>query len=568
MMKRRKAFALLFVLGVITVVTMLMVALFAGALGPAAQGVTLNRQISGLYVAEAGLQHAVCELESSHAWVAGFNRQLTQGKTGRYTVHFASVPPYTAKDSVNNFAGTGAADSYRGTGTVPKGTALIVVEAEVNGTQQRLEALVGEGLNVPLGTAILGGDTIAMSGQVKVNGIKAFNDTASVAADIHSNRGGSSTDVVTYSGSSAKIEGNVSTVDGNPAALNLGGATITGTTKTGASSRQFPSANILSTIAGKSTSPAPTINPSGPTTLAAGEYYHSGDLVVNGDLNLQGAKLYVSGKVTINGSVEGKGALYSGSTTSLQGSSNINAQESQSIALMSQGDVRLDGFDGNAYLQSLAATDPTFATQWTQAQNTIRDLQNDMVGSPLNLWDHTRMVNYLHVIGPFPGITPTHNGYGADLMSQMVSKLAVQAPSPTNLFMMKRLTSIQHAFKGGGASYGSDRNALNNFYATGDVGALFDATVDEQETATWPIVKNVINSINYDHLGSAYFQGVIYSNGKIVANNELTVLGGVFAKGDIQLNNGVTLTYIQKLFESGGVMSNSGLIQVMSWLGT
>ena len=133
---------------------------------------------------------------------------------------------------------------------------------------------------------------------------------------------------------------------------------------------------------------------------------------------------------------------------------------------------------------------------------------------------------------------------------------------------MKRLTSIQHAFKGGGASYGSDRNALNNFYATGDVGALFDATVDEQETATWPIVKNVINSINYDHLGSAYFQGVIYSNGKIVANNELTVLGGVFAKGDIQLNNGVTLTYIQKLFESGGVMSNSGLIQVMSWLGT
>lgn len=566
-MKRRKAFALLFVLGMITVVTMLMVALFAGALGPAAQSFTLNRQISGLFIAEAGLQHAVYELGQSRAWVGGFPHQLTQGKAGFYTVHFASAAPYTPRDSVNNMAGTGAADSYRGTGTVPKGTALIVVEAEVNGSKERLEALVGEGLNVPVGTAMLGGENIDMTGQVKVNGIKSFDDGAAVAADIHSNRTGTSADVVKYTGGSAKIEGNVSTVDSNPAALNLGGATVTGTTKVGAASRQFPAVNILSTIASKSSSPAPSINPSGATTLATGDYYHSGDLVVNGDLNLQGAKLYVSGKVTINGSVEGKGALYSGSTTRLQGSSSILAQESQSIALMSEGDVRLDGFDGNAYLQSLADSDAVFASQWTQAQNTVRDLQNDLVGSPLNSWDHNRMVHYLHVMGPFPGTTPTHLSYEADLMTKMVGKLSAQAPTATNQFLIKRLNSVQHVFKGGGASYGSDQNAIDKFLVNGDVGALFDATIDLQEATTWEASKNVINTINYNHLGSSYFQGVIYSNGAIRANNELTVLGGIFAKGAIELNNGVTLTYIQKLFENGGVMSNSGLIHVMSWLG-
>lgn len=567
MMRSRKAFALLFVLGMITVVTMLMVALFAGALGPAAQSFTLNRQISGLYVAEAGLQHAICELERAPGWATGFPRLPTQGNTGFYTVQFRTTAPYTNKDSVNNMAGTAAADSYRGTGTVPKGTALIVVEAEVNGTRERLEALVGEGLNVPVGTAMLGGDDINLSGQVKVNGIRAFNDVASVAADIHSNRGGTGSNVVTYSGSAARIEGNVSTVASTPAALNLGGATVTGTTQVGAAARQFPTVNILSTIASKSSSPAPTINPAGSTVLAAGDYYHSGNLVVNGDLDLQGAKLYVSGNITVNGSIEGKGAVYSGNTTRLQGSAKVLAMESQSIALMSEGDVRLDGFDGNAYLQSLADSDAAFATHWSQARNTVRDLQTELVSSHLGSWDHTRSAHYFHVLGPFAGVPPTHMGYDTDILTKMVGKISSQAPTPTNQFLIKRLDSIKHVFKGGAASYGSDRNALDKFYLNGDVGALWDSTIDEQEHATWDTVKNVVNSINYDHLGSSYFQGVIFSNGRIQANNELTVLGGIFAKGSIQLNNGVTLTYIQKLFENGGVMSNSGLIHVMSWLG-
>lgn len=566
MKSRRRAFALLFVLGMVTVVTMLMVALFAGALGPAAQSHTLNRQVSGLYVAEAGLQSVLQELQNSRSWAAGYNRKSTLGKVGTFTVTFPASPPYTNQDSVNNLGGTAAVASYRGPATVPKGTALIVVNAEVDGAAQRLEALVGEGLNVPVGTAMLGGDDIHLAGDVKVNGIKAFNDAASVPSDVHSNKGGNAAGVISFSGGGAKIQGNLSIVNSNPASLSLGGATVTGTTKTGAAARQFPGVNILGTIASKSSRPAPAINPAGPTTLASGEYYHTGDLTVNGDLDLKDAKLYVSGKVTINGSIQGKGALYSAATTRLQGSATIAALEGQSVALMSEGDVTLEGFDGNAYLQSLADSDSTFATQWSQVKQTVQDLQGELSTGHVGDWDHDRSAHYFHVLGPW-NVAPTHNGYDPGLLTKMTAKINAQAPSPTGNFMAKRLGSIEHIFKGGAATYGNDRAALDKFYLSGDVGALFDSTIDEQETATWSSLKNVVNTINYDHLGSSYFQGMVYSNGKIVATNELTVLGGVFAKGEINLVNGVTLTYIQKLFESGGVMSNSGLVNVLSWMG-
>jgi hypothetical protein len=566
MKMRRRAFALILVLGMLTVLTMMVGALFASVLGPATQNRTLTRKVSGLYVAEAGLQHAIHELQNSPGWTTGFSKQLTPGGTGTYTVRFVTSGPYTAWDSVNNLSGAAAVDSHRGVGSVPKGCALVVVQAEVDGAIHRVEALVGQGAQTPSNTAMLAGGQIALNGDVKINGIKSFADDTSVAADVHSNDASAVADLIKWVGSSATIQGSVSTVGADPGAIDLGSASVSGTQQVGAGARQLPGFNIVSTIASKSGSPAPTINPTGPTVLPSGDYYHSGDLTVNGDLNLQDAKLYVTGKVVINGGVSGKGSLYVGSTTKLQGDANIVAQESQSLALLSQGDVTLDGFDGNAYFNSIASTDSAFASLWSEARTTVQDLQTDLQGSPLSTWDHTRMVNYLHVLGPF-SVTPTHNGFQTDVTGKMAATLNAQAPSPTRDFLVKRLNSIAHLFKGGGSHYGGDANAISKFYATGDVGALFDATIDLQEAGTWGAVKNVINTINYDRLGSSYFQGVIYSNGNITANNDLTIVGALYAKGKLTLNNGVILTYVQSLFESGGVMSNLGTLSTISWLG-
>lgn len=90
---------------------------------------------------------------------------------------------------------------------------------------------------------------------------------------------------------------------------------------------------------------------SGDTALA-GYNRSPGSAVVNGDLRLEAGVLYVAGDLVVNGDVKGRGAIFTEGRLTVLGCAQL--EPDQQIALVAQGDVRLQGggrFRGVVYTQ-------------------------------------------------------------------------------------------------------------------------------------------------------------------------------------------------------------------------
>lgn len=98
-----------------------------------------------------------------------------------------------------------------------------------------------------------------------------------------------------------------------------------------------------------------TLRPPGASQNAL---YHSGDLTIQGDLVLEGVKLYVAGSST------------------LQGDARIASATPDTIALFSQGNVKLSGFSGTEYMEALAAQDTVIAQAWNQLSLYSRSIKS------------------------------------------------------------------------------------------------------------------------------------------------------------------------------------------------
>jgi predicted nucleic acid-binding Zn ribbon protein len=580
----RRGFALLLVLSTVVILTMMLTGLFVAVGGPAVAGLKSGRQTAGLYVAEAGLQEALFELEQNRGFSGTISRVLSGG-TGNFTVNFGPG------ESVNNLTGTAPKPSHRGTNTVPAYTALVVVHATVGGQQQRLEALVCDGEALPKDTALLSGGGTGLQGNISISGTESFQDSTSVSVDVHSNQP-SGTNLLTWSGASGQtafFDGDLSTVGATAGAILLSGAaTITGEQQLGAARRKLPTFDIPAAIAGKTGAAAPSFPPFGVSTLAPGEYYHSGDLELHGDLDLDGAKLYVSGNLKINGAVRGKGAVFVQGETALRGDSEVTAHDSHGIALLSHGDVTLGGFDGNAYLGAVAASDSSFAESWHAASETLKELKTLLGAADRDEpgeWKGVTQQQFQLVLGPWGSAqtSGTFRNYERDAIGNMATKLAGLPADPdperesTRTFLTKRMQAIGHIFKGGGMHYNNDHGGrVDDFLQNGDPGALFDVAVgqantgnaDERRKAELAFVgfRTLMQHIEWDKLGRSYFQGLVYSDGDFHASNDVTLLGAMAVAGDIHLDSGVHVSYVKSMFEPGGVMTWTGRVRVVSWL--
>ncbi|MEW6279275.1 MAG: pilus assembly PilX N-terminal domain-containing protein [Candidatus Eremiobacterota bacterium] len=598
MRSRKAGIALVTVLIMTSVLLMMVLALYISSRGGLFSTMNHQRRLKALYVAEAGLADTMEALEGAgFGPVGSLTGTLPDG--GTWQVNFNDTgPPYTDMESVNNLTVGGAAESYRGLNSVPPYSALVVVRARVGGVDRVLEAIVSRGTApVNVTNAMQGTGNVLMIGDVAVDGIKALNDNTPVPGRIHSNA--SSGVAIKWDDqagtATANITGSVSA--SGSSTIDLASATPGGGIQTGQAPAPFPAVDVVGTIASNSSAPAPVLNMTGTTTLAAGDYYYNGDMnLTGGDLSLNGANLYVTGDLTVNGSISGDGSVYAGGQTTLMGDANVNGMRDQNVALFSHGSVTLQGFDGTAWLEANAATDPTLASYYNQTQTTLQAMQTLMNSNPTSALvsggaAYNQLELYRRTLGQFDGAA--WSGVpNQDLFYLMQQHLATNYGSSTGRdFLIQKFDSLNRLYDGRKsnnfepgcpgsiATWVSDWQ--NNTYAV--YGGWMDGIGDGGYTAEMNEVINITNAIDYDKLGSSYFQGLVYTNGYLYADNEVGVLGAVIVNGDptlptniingntvkpgdIYLGNGTQVTFVEDFFSTPmGGPGNTASVE--TWIG-
>lgn len=599
----RPGFALVTVLMFSGIILMMVLALFLSVRGELFLSQAYRNQTAALYLAECGLWDAVAELELDPTWTVGFQDKPSPDGNGTYSVTFnTSNSNFKDFESVNNNDGT-CSDNYRGANFVPKGCASLVVTANVGGYQRQLEALVriGGGL-YPAEAPIMASGRVDLRGSVRVDGRKSQTDPERVDADVHSNMSDQVADIIVWDGQGdADIDGKVSTVAGNASAINVPDGVAANGKETGAARSPIPDVNILAKVEGHRSAPAAVIG-TGVTTLhppssTQNDLYHSGDLNIQGDLVLDGVNLYVEGELHINGSVTGSGSIYVSKGTELQGDARIASATPDTIALFSEGNIRLSGFDGTEYMTSLGAANPQIEADWNQLADSIHDYQTylDTPGAGIPAVNSAKL-NALsqEISGSGSFFEPvTVPGRRNNVTQALIDALANQPDSTAKQRMTEKFEDLNALFYSYTDGSAIEAQALSDLSAGRITRGGFDAALDNfhsligtEKLAAKNLMKGYVSSIDYSHLGSAYFQGMLFTHGSIYTDAEVTVQGAMAAynngsqsptdingemvnPGDLVLQPLTRISYIEEFFkpkDSDGGVGAAG-VQLLLWMG-
>ena len=574
---------------------MMILALYVAVQGEFFASRNFQDQNGALYLAEAGVMDAIKELEADPSWSAGFNNKSVSDVPGTYTVVFNTTGSgFTPLESVNNSDGT-QGDNFRGAGMVPAGHVSVICEARVGMETRVVEALirVGGGL-YNTDAALVGTGKITMRGNVRIDGRAAIGDSTVVDGDLHSDLVSPDDNLVTWDGSGMAIfEGQVSSSGSAAGAIDLATASPTGGTQASASQKNSPDINILGKISANSGAPAATVNSTGTTTLspvgAGTELYHSGDLIItNGDLELNGVTLYVDGKVDIKGSITGEGSIYVAESTKFEGDARILAATPDKVGIFSEGNVHLSGFDGSQYMNDLASNNPAVAAAWGQLGDSLQDYHTELSGSPAFTAGSKIDALSMEISGTnasfyFP---VTVQGRQNNVTQVLLNQLAQQPPTSQRNKMMTKFQQLNDLFYSYANGSSAEAYALANLQQGRLVKGAFDAAIDNGQTQHLPYMQSYVDNIDYDSLGSAYFQGLVFTHGSFYADSELTVLGALVTKdngtqspvtigsenldpGDVVLATDTKVRYIEEFFQPKDPSTGTGGsgAQVALWIG-
>jgi hypothetical protein len=465
-----------------------------------------------------------------------------------------------------------------------------------------LEVIVGNVGLIQPPYPLMAGGTINMLGNVNVSGVQAAGNPNGSPAGIFSNDAANQANIITWSpinaGDKATVTGQVATVSNNANAVNMSGATVSQGIKTGVQPQNLPPVDIASLISSKSTSPKPVINAVGATQLPMGDYYYNGNLSMNGDLQLDGANLYVTGKLTINGTIKGSGSVFVASSTTFQGNSSVTAGgDGQQIALYSHGDVTLSGFNGTAWLTAFTAANG-LSTQWSEIQNTFAAMQSYMTqygGSPQGyFWNGSPFDKMGDGMRSGGGNTPTITTPNSPILD-IENAVAAQPPSPTQQFILNQLKSwvyddgsssmagMFRAHSGGSVPWipgtppmepyapitpaqGPDWwNSIDGMVNNGATDGIVDGVNDAEAFQYIGMLANVIGQYDPNHIGSAYFRGLVYTDGNFNAVNEVSIMGALVAGKNLNLSDGTDVTFVNQFFRVPSPGLNK--MAVKAWLG-
>lgn len=554
--------------------------------------------LAALYVAESGLAQVANELSQDAGWTLGYTDEPTVGKRGTYTVRFnttgLNIQP---EESINNLAGDAAVDGPRGAASVPPHTAYIVVLARAWAGQRRLEAVLSRGVLMAEMAPLVSTGKIDLKGSLSVDGVRSLTDTETVEAGIHSNRSGGPGASIAWAPLGATdravVSGKVSTVAAGAGTIDFGPDPSRYTTAgfdPGADLRQMPGINIPATVSANSGATVPTLTP-GLTTLPAGKYYLGSGCSLNGDLVLEeGAELYVEGDLDVNGAIRGQGSVFVNGESHLRGDISINA--SNRLALLSQGDVTMQGFDGMAYLNGMPGAPPILADVNGIVDQMVYHLDNptDLTTGPYTptkvftslLGNGEVLDNLKHHLGCPTAPAPQWSyaqGMPFNRLQDLENLLAAQPQTETRDFLLRKIDRYRE-FCSNPAGRRPDPVALASLQQMLDTGEPVQYGIEEftdlygfsvlppsfDVNKALGIVRNQMSSISYDKLGSSYFQGLVFSRGNINTSNQVTIVGALLAQGDLNLTNGTSLTYVEDFFSGDDPITIGGSLVVRSWI--
>lgn len=631
-MKHRQGIALISVLLFIAIVFMAVIVVAQRA----SQGAQFQREdeydLAAFYAAEAGVEAALSRWSEDATKTWGLNVgdeqidiPLLDGQA-TYSIRFSSA------FSVNNFNQASAADCALGPASLPPEMAYLVVDGQARGRTRRLEVLVARSGLVENPAALLGAAQIELSGNITLNGLRTTRDNTQVSADLVCLNTSNSAELIRQVGpGDIDIDGVISSNSPHSQSISttLSGANVSGGNLTSQNRSNPDRVDIVGRVQAKAGLglPAPTLTGTS-TQLANQDYYVPAGLSYNGDLVLDGSNLYIEGNLDLNGSISGSGSVFVNGETLVFGDSSVTSGDATGVALYSEGNLTLSGFDGTRLLTDLTSVSGNdvngvpYSThlanflKWTGEMNTL--IGPEPTGVTTNFghggslfderilaltltadatWAAANMASITNSAGSPMATTPEQAG--AQL--KLTELVAAQADSPSTRFLTAKFRELNGGDFGvtGGTDIGeylgpfgrpadgpaswtgndSLRNALegrtsHGFFRTlGSVwpqlwdGSYPEADLVARRNELWHMARNTMNQMNLDKPGAAYFQGLIYSKGDIVAQNDLQVIGAIMAAGPtsrIRLNNGVGVTFVPELARGAG--SSLGKVGVRTWI--
>ena len=605
-MRRRhpRAIALISVLLFSVLLLVLTLTVVRGS-GIQSQGATGHAQsASAAYLAEAGLARAISTLQATPGWTTGFQHQPSRWGQGTYHLRFGAGPTFQTEDSVNNLLGAVAADGPKGPGTVPPHCALLVVSGQCGMVRRNLEALVGPRTLQSVGGPLLAQGPIHLEGNNLMDGIETYGG-AQVQVQVHSNFAGQAglptifwqalqaTDRLT-------VAGNLTAVDQRPpgAVFSLNGTYSVAGQLSSQAEIAAPDINIPAQVASHSGAPPATLS-GGTTVLGPGDHYLSGDTSYAGNIVLsQGANLYVGGDLDLTGSVTGTGSVFSSGNVSLAGSAQVSS--GNRVALAAQGNVTLQGFDGNKYLRSLPggaaivndikrvqqemdtllanpSMTPDYPMSWPGMPSPLPGWAQP--GQVLGNWGALDRLNSA-LGGESADEAPYFSDVAPDRVGALISLVNAQPATSQKTFVLSQLGALKTATRWNAPLTTLNKEQRRDQFLAApslDQPLVFDGLFDTlgelgpaQQLEGLQKARDLFSNFSIDRLGDAHFEGVIYARGSIVARNEINVRGGLVAAGDdqskVRFESGSNLTYIKDFFgRSEEAVVFGGGLSVRHW---
>ena len=605
---RGRGMALITTLLFVSVLVMMMVGLVQRSLIGGHFAIEGQRHLGAQAAAEAGLAEVLSRLSENPNWATDLVDQPLQQSDGRFSVR------WSAPQSINNLTGTSPKNSKLGTATVPAGQALVVVTGQRNGVTHQIEALVGGVGLLSTPQALLSTGSISLGSDVTVMGLSSLADPIQVDADVVCTKGGPASNLIQWSGSGeVNIRGAVRSNGGATSiSSNFSTGNITRGMLTGESGQPPAKVDIAGKI-GSHTGSTPLTVTGTSTALPAGDYYLGGNLNYAGDLDLQGANLYVDGDINLTGTVKGKGTLFVSGSTKFFGDSQVLAGDGQQVALYSKGDVNLSGYDGTTTLRAVATaagSDSNGVAYNTHIDNMIDwthqlslSLDRGPAASALYVTApgsksfgnaaygpaYTSDFDYFSEILALPlsfsnyrGV-PRHKNFYAPVskLKQMVDSHTT--PGPSRDFLLKQLGDLKGAGNYDGvlglnSSKVNAQNAVDQALASGHPYNMLDAFNDlyndsfltsdlYKRQQMMGLLKGTLAGMDLKRPGTAFFRGLVYTEGNFTAENDITLQGALYAIGassNVNLQDMVTIQYVPELAQRAGeTLGNYG---VKMWL--
>ncbi len=617
--QERRGVALASVLLMAIILMMMVMALYKSVGGQLFLSKNRHDEIVALNCAETGVARTLTVMELSPAWSTDMDDQTMPTTRGTWTVDFWDGTGTPGPDeSVNNISGLTPAPSHLG--PIPPNSALIISTGKLGGATRRVEVLVRAGPS-SVEYPVLGDGDLRFHGRFKVDGIESLNTNNPLNVEIHSTKTGPG-NIISWDpihpGDKAYVQGKVTSSGSSGDRILFDGNNHPGSFANYdvmAFEQKFgkaaPYIDIQTAVDAQMGSPGSPLPTAGKVVLNGGVHYYHGDQQIAGDLVLQnGAKIFVDGNFKVNGSITGKGAVMVTGNTDLLGDATLDGSNSEYVSLLSKGNVTLRGFDGTAALDAIAsleAADPNTplgaeaSEQWDAIQHAMKEVQTVMAMDG-DQWvgdatpQQARFDQARGLLGNDDHWTLP--GYGNHVVSDFRAKLP---PGPTGDFLRQRLdslniyrrvgqdgnfndigwtpadiTNILHAYNNG--TYNDSMGGVVDAVQTKDFGSL---SVDDKKVLD--SVIQLTDQLDYDRLGTAFFKGMIYSNGSIYASNEVNIVGTVMTSavpgptttidgidlnpGDIYLNNNTRITFVKDMFTNGTPnLAGAGVVGIISWL--